>query len=291
MFKGSIVALVTPMYANGDIHYDELHELIEWHLCNYTDGFVILGTTGESATIDADERQHIIVRVVNQVKGRVPVIVGTGTNSTHRTIQLTEQAMKWGADAALIVTPYYNKPTQEGLFQHFRTVAGAVPIPQILYNVPSRTGCDLLPETVSRLSLIPNIVGLKESVSDNARMKQLTSANLELDLLSGDDANALEFMWAGAKGVISVVANVAPKTFHDMCEAALTNDRSVAEHRNRILSSLYRALFIESNPIPTKWILMQMKKISEGIRLPLTPLSPKFYEEVRECCQRAGVPI
>lgn len=287
MFSGSLVALVTPMHVNGDIDYFSLKKLVEWHLSNNTDGLAILGTTGESATVTTDERKKIIRQVVDQVNAKVPIIVGTGTNSTVRTIEMTRQAMELGADSTLIITPYYSKPTQEGLFQHFKAVAEAVPIPQILYNVPSRTACDLLPETVVRIAKCSNIVGIKESTGNIERVKQLKVVGL--DLLSGDDKTAMDFMLAGGKGVISVVANVAPKQCHIFCEAAISGDVELARKENEKLSPLHRSLFVESNPIPVKWVLSQMRMITDGIRLPLTTLSKRHYTEVRKSMQQAGI--
>ncbi len=289
MFNGSLVAIVTPMKPNGDIDYASMKQLVDWHLSNETDALVVLGTTGESATIEPEERVELISQVVDQVSEKIPVIVGTGANSTRHALKLTEQAMELGADAALLVTPYYNKPTQEGLFQHFKTIAEAVPIPQILYNVPSRTACDLLPETVLRLSEFSNIVGLKEATGEIDRVTQLLSADCEIDLFSGDDKTAMEFMLAGGKGVISVVANVVPKEFHDLCVAAVSVDRLNAENLNKKLMPLYTQLFVESNPIPTKWVLSQMGMIPEGIRLPLTPLAEQFHAGVRNAMQSVGI--
>ena len=287
MFSGSLVALVTPMHVNGDIDYFSLKKLVEWHLSNDTDGLAILGTTGESATVTTDERKKIISQVVDQVNGKFPIIVGTGTNSTVRTIEMTRQAMELGANATLIITPYYNKPTQEGLFQHFKSVAEAVPIPQILYNVPSRTACDLLPETVVRIAKFSNVVGIKESTGNIERVKQLKVGGL--DLLSGDDKTAMDFMLAGGKGVISVVANVAPKQSHIFCEAAVSGDVELARKENKKLSPLHRSLFVESNPIPVKWVLSQMRMIADGIRLPLTTLNERHYTEVRKSMQEACI--
>lgn len=289
MFNGSLVAIVTPMKPNGDIDYASMKQLVDWHLSNETDGLVVLGTTGESATIEPEERVELISQVVDQVSEKIPVIVGTGANSTRHALKLTEQAMELGADAALLVTPYYNKPTQEGLFQHFKTIAEAVPIPQILYNVPSRTACDLLPETMLRLSEFSNIVGLKEATGEIDRVTQLLSADCEIDLFSGDDKTAMEFMLAGGKGVISVLANVVPKEFHDLCVAAVSVHRLNAENLNKKLMPLYTQLFVESNPIPTKWVLSQMGMIPEGIRLPLTPLAEQFHAGVRNAMQSVGI--
>ena len=287
MFSGSLVALVTPMHVNGDIDYFSLKKLVEWHLGNDTDGLVILGTTGESATVTTDERKKIIRQVVDQVNEKVPIVVGTGTNSTIRTIEMTRQAMELGADATLIVTPYYNKPTQEGLFQHFKAVAEAVPIPQILYNVPSRTACDLLPETVVQIAKCSNIVGIKEATGNIERVKQLKAEGL--DLLSGDDKTAMDFMLAGGKGVISVVANIAPKRSHVFCAAAVSGNVELARKENKKLSPLYHSLFVESNPIPVKWMLSQMRMIANVIRLPLTTLSERHCIEVRKSMQQAGI--
>ncbi|AAO90731.2 4-hydroxy-tetrahydrodipicolinate synthase [Coxiella burnetii] len=287
MFNGSLVALVTPMQENGEIDYSNLKELVEWHLENDTDGLVILGTTGESPTITAEERHKIIRQVVDQVNKKIPIIVGTGANSTVHTIEMTQQAMELGADAALIVTPYYNKPTQEGLFQYFKTIAEAVPIAQILYNVPSRTACDLLPETVIRIAKCSNVVGLKEATGDIQRVKQLKAE--DLDLLSGDDKTAMDFMLAGGKGVISVVANVVPKPYHAFCITAVSGNVELAKKENDQLSPLYDSLFVESNPIPVKWALSQMGVIPKGIRLPLTPLSERYHAKVRESLQQVGI--
>ncbi|WP_280123482.1 4-hydroxy-tetrahydrodipicolinate synthase [Coxiella endosymbiont of Ornithodoros amblus] len=287
MFNGSLVALVTPMQENGEIDYSNLKELVEWHLENDTDGLVILGTTGESPTVTAEERHKIIRQVVDQVNKKIPIIVGTGADSTVYTIEMTQQAMELGADAALIVTPYYNKPTQEGLFQYFKMIAEAVSIPQILYNVPSRTACDLLPETVIRIAKCPNVVGLKEATGDIQRVKQLKVE--DLDLLSGDDKTAMDFMLAGGKGVISVVANVVPKLYHTFCITAVSGNVELAKKENDQLSPLYDSLFVESNPIPVKWALSQMGVIPDGIRLPLTPLSERYHAKVRESLQQVGI--
>ena len=291
MFTGSIVAIVTPMKANGDVDYSSLEKLVAWHLSNDTDGIVVLGTTGESATIIEAEKIKIIQSVIDQVNEKIPVIVGSGTNATHHTIELTRQAMELGADAALIVTPYYNKPTQAGLFQHFSAIAKAVPIPQILYNVPSRTGCDLLPETIIKLGKFANIVAVKEATGEVNRVKELLAADCEIDLLSGDDKTALEFMCAGGKGVISVVANIVPKAFHALCTAAIHGDRTTAEECEKKLKLLYSELFVESNPIPVKWALAKMGMIAEGIRLPLTPLAKQFHQRVLHAMQSAGIPV
>lgn len=290
MFHGSLVALITPMHEDGSIDFTSLSNLIEWHIENQTNGLVILGTTGESATINFQERDEIIKQVVKQVAERIPVIVGTGSNSTAETIKLTRHAMELGAAACLVVTPYYNKPTQEGLYQHFSAIANAVPIPLILYNVPGRTGCDLLPETVGRFVSVPNIVGLKEATGDVSRVgKILAICQDKIDLFSGDDASAFDFIKAGGKGVISVTANVAPKLMHDLCMAALGTDFATAAKTNEQLMPLHHDLFLESNPIPVKWALQEMGKISNGIRLPLTNLTNKHHQPLRTALQHAGV--
>jgi 4-hydroxy-tetrahydrodipicolinate synthase len=291
MFHGSLVALVTPMLTTNEIDYEALHKIVAWHLENDTDGLVILGTTGESPTIEGDEREKIIRQVISQVAGKIPVIVGTGSNSTRHSITYTRQAMDLGADAVLVVTPYYNRPTQEGLYQHFYAIANAVAIPQILYNVPTRTGCDLLPETVLRLSRLPNIVALKEATGDLNRLKELTQMNCSLDLLSGDDKTAMEFMLNGGKGVISVAANIIPKMFHDLCVAAIRGDRSGAEQIDQKLQALYKALSLESNPIPIKWAMIDKGLIDSGIRLPLTLLHEKFRTSLQEAMQIAEIHV
>lgn len=280
MFHGSLVALITPMHEEGSIDFPALEKLVDWHIENKTDGLVILGTTGESATVEHHERNKMIRAVIERVNHRIPVIVGTGTNVTKQSIELTQEAMELGADAVLLVTPYYNKPTQEGLYQHYRAIAKAVPIPQILYNVPGRTCCDLLPETVARLAEFANIIGLKEATGNLDRFKQLLDLNIKMDFFSGDDATAMEFMLMGGKGVISVAANVVPREFHELCVAARKKDRENAEKINATLLDLYRVLFIETNPIPTKWILEKMGLIHSGIRLPLTPLSAQHHAAV-----------
>src|SRR3990167_2100142 len=281
MFHASLVALITPIHEEGSIDFPSLEKLVDWHLENKTDGLVILGTTGESATVEHHERNKIIRCVIERVNHRIPVIIGTGSNATKHTIELTQEAMELGADAVLLVTPYYNKPTQEGLYQHYRAIANAVPIPQILYNVPGRTCCDLLPATVARLAEFANIIGLKEATGNLDRLKQLLDLNIKMDFFSGDDPTAMEFMLMGGKGVISVAANVAPRVFHDLCAAAMTKDRENAEKINATLLDLYRVLFIETNPIPTKWILEKMGLIHAGIRLPLTPLSAQHHAAVK----------
>ncbi len=289
MFEGSMVALVTPMKADGAIDWNALEALIEFHLDNATDAIVAVGTTGESATLDNQEHCAVIHYVVERVARQVPVIAGTGANSTREAIELTRFAYEAGADAALLVTPYYNKPTQEGLYQHYKAVAEAVPIAQILYNVPGRTACDMLPETVARLAEIDNIVGLKEATDVQRAREVIDRCEGQLEVYSGDDANALEIILQGGRGVISVTANVAPKPMHDMCVAALNGDRETAAAINRQLSRLHRDLFVESNPIPVKWALHEIGLIPQGIRLPLTPLSAQYHQRLRDSMRQAGV--
>ena len=289
MFHGSMVALVTPMQEDGAIDESSLEALVEFHISAGTDAIVAVGTTGESATLNEKEHCALLRRIVAMVAGRVPVIAGTGANSTQEAIDLTRCGLEAGADACLLVVPYYNKPTQEGLYQHYKAIAEAVPIPQILYNVPGRTVCDMLPETVERLASISNIVGIKEATGDLQRGREiLERCGDRLDLYSGDDGTAMELILMGAKGDISVTANVAPKAMHDMCAAALAGDRDTAEKIDATLRALHRDLFIEPSPIPVKWALYDMGMIPPGLRLPLTPLSPECYGPVRDALRQAG---
>ncbi len=290
MFHGSMVALVTPMQADGTIDADGLRGLIEFHVANGTDAIVAAGTTGEASTLDHDEHCGLIKRVVELAGGRVPVIAGTGSNSTAEAIDLTRCAMAAGADACLLVTPYYIKPTQEGLYRHFKAVAEAVPVPQILYNVPGRTAVDMQVDTVDRLADISNIVGIKDATGNLERGKELIGrCGDRMDIYSGDDASAMELILMGAKGDISVTANVAPRAMHDMCAAALAGDRQGAEAVNAPLLALHKNLFVEANPIPVKWALYAMGLIPSGIRLPLTMLSERHHETVRQALKQAGV--
>jgi len=290
MFHGSMVALVTPMNEDDSLDWGALRQLVDFHVENGTDAIVAVGTTGESPTLDMDEHCEVIRTVVEQADGRIPVIAGTGANSTTEAVELTRCAEKAGANACLLVTPYYNKPTQEGLYRHHKAIAEAVPIPQILYNVPGRTACDMLPETVERLATIPNIVGIKEATGNLDRAREiLKRCGEKIDLYSGDDATAMECILLGAKGDISVTANVAPKLMHEMCEAARAGDRARASAINDRLMALHKDLFVEANPIPVKWALTMMGLIKGGIRLPLTPLSPKHHDTVRKALRAAGV--
>ena len=275
MITGSIVALVTPMLRDTlDVDRDALQRLIEWHIEQGSNALVAVGTTGESATLSVDEHSRVIATVVELTDGRIPVIAGTGANCTREAIELTQAAKQLGADACLLVTPYYNKPTQEGLYQHFAAIAEAVAIDQILYNVPGRTACDMLPETVVRLSVFKNIVGIKEATGDLERGQSiLAQVPANFCVYSGDDFTARELMLMGGKGNISVTANIAPKEMSDMCAAALSGDAEKALTIDQSLQALHEAMFIESNPIPVKWALSQMGLINGALRLPLTQLS------------------
>lgn len=289
MFQGSMVALVTPMLDDGTVDDSALADLIEFHVESGTDAIVAVGTTGESATLTVPEHARVIKQTVELVNKRVPVIAGTGANSTFEAIELTEAARDAGADACLLVTPYYNKPTQEGLYQHFRTVAEAVDIPQILYNVPGRTAVDMLPETTGRLSRIDNIVGTKEAFGTVERIRQVIEACVDgFMVVTGDDATAMESMLAGAHGDISVSANVVPRQMALMCKAAIAGDRAAAEKIEADIRDLHRDLFVESNPIPVKWALQAMGRIGAGIRLPLTPLASDYHAQVSAALKKAG---
>jgi 4-hydroxy-tetrahydrodipicolinate synthase len=290
MFHGSIVALVTPMKNDGAVDVEALERLVEFHVEQGTDAIVSVGTTGESATLDPDEHRKVMRQTVAFARGRIAVIGGTGANSTTEAIALTRCALAGGADACLLVTPYYNKPPQEGLYQHFKAVAEAVPIPQILYNVPGRTACDMLPDTVDRLAAIPNIVGIKEASGSLERNRELMRRCGErMDVLSGDDHLACETVLAGGKGVISVTANVAPARMHEMVAAALAGDAESARATDRTLADLHEALFLEASPIPVKWAVSRLGLMDNGIRLPLVPLAPEYHERVLSAMAVAGV--
>lgn len=290
MFSGSMVAIVTPMHADGSLDDDSLRKLVEFHIEQGTDAIVAVGTTGESATLSVEEHCAVIQKVMSQVNGRIPVIAGTGANSTSEAIELTREAKALGVAAVLLVTPYYNKPTQEGMYLHFKAIAEAVDIPQILYNVPGRTACDLLPETVGRLSKIKNIIGIKEASGDISRVSQIKQlADEDFELYTGEDANTVDFILSGGQGVISVTANVAPAAIHQMCEAALAGNEALAREINQKLTDLHKFLFIEANPIPVKWALAEMGMIPKGIRLPMTVLSEQYHQPVRQALVTAGV--
>jgi 4-hydroxy-tetrahydrodipicolinate synthase len=290
MFQGSMVALVTPMQSDGSVDDDALTQLIDFHIKNSTDAIVAVGTTGESATLDEREHCALVKRIVELAAGRVPIIAGTGANSTTEAITLTTCAKDAGVDACLLVTPYYNKPTQEGLYLHYKAIAEAVDIPQILYNVPGRTAVDMLPETVERLAKISNIVGIKEATGDISRITDIISrCGDDFDVYSGDDATAMEAILLGAKGDISVTANLAPAEMHQMCTAALAGEREKASTINENLMGLHENLFLEANPIPVKWALFEMGRIPDGIRLPLTVFSKQYHETLRQAMRQARV--
>ncbi|MBS3916987.1 MAG: 4-hydroxy-tetrahydrodipicolinate synthase [Sulfuritalea sp.] len=292
MIQGSIVAIVTPMLEDGRLDYPRLRSLMDYHVAEGTDGVVIVGTTGESPTVDVDEHCELIRAAVDYAAGRIPVIAGTGGNSTSEAIQLTAYAMKVGAAASLNVVPYYNKPTQEGLFRHFKAIAEAVDLPMILYNVPGRTVADMSNDTTLRLAQVPGIVGIKDATGNLERGTDLIKrAPKGFTLYSGDDASALAFILLGGHGTISVTANVAPRLMHDMCVAALAGDVVKAREINARLLGLHRNLFVEANPIPVKWAVSRMGLMEGGIRLPLTPLSPEFHERVYQAMREAGVAV
>ena len=292
IIRGSLVAIVTPMHEGGELDLERFHALIDFHVAEGTDGIVVVGTTGESPTVDFDEHHLLIRTAVERVAGRVPVIAGTGANSTREAIDLSIYARAAGADASLSVVPYYNKPTQEGLYQHFKAIAEAVDIPQILYNVPGRTVADISNDTVLRLAQIPNIVGIKDATGDMGRGFDLLSrAPEDFSVYSGDDASALALLLLGADGVISVTANVAPRLMHEMCLAAFAGDLGQARALNSKLLKLHRDLFIEANPIPVKWAVAQMGLIGPGLRLPLTALSDQYASVVRDAMSHAGIAI
>jgi len=290
MFKGSIPALVTPMRDDGRVDFDAWDTLLDFHLREGTDGVVVGGTTGESPVLDRAELEELVRRARRRVAGRMPVIAGSGTNGTAKSIALSQAAEAAGADALLLVTPYYNKPTQEGLVRHFTAIADAVGIPVILYNVPGRTGCDMLAETVARLSQHPRIVGVKEATGDVTRGEAVVRQSRQgFLLLSGDDPTAADLIRIGACGVISVTANVAARAMHDLCVAGLAGRHDEARAINERLMPLHKALFVESNPIPVKWAVSRLGLIGPGIRLPLTPLSESLHATVEAAMREAGV--
>ncbi|MCG6871579.1 MAG: 4-hydroxy-tetrahydrodipicolinate synthase [Gammaproteobacteria bacterium] len=290
MFEGSMVALVTPMHEDGSLDLDTYCRLIDVHVEAGTRAIVAVGTTGESATLDHDEHCAVVRAAVQHARGRIPVIAGSGSNSTQEAIELTRCAADAGADACLLVTPYYNKPGPEGLFRHFQAIAAAVAIPQILYNVPGRTACDMLADTVIRLSAIDNIIGIKEATADPQRARDiLKGARAGFEVYSGDDATARELMLLGCHGVISVTANVAPALMSEMCGYALAGDARNAADVDDRLAGLHQSLFVEANPIPVKWCMKEQGLMEGGIRLPLTPLAGENHQALRQAMQRAGV--
>ena len=291
IIQGSIVAIVTPMFEDGSVDWKGLEKLVEWHIAQGTNSIVAVGTTGEASTLSLAEHKQVIKEIVRVANKRIPIIAGTGANSTHEAIELTKEAKELGADAALLVTPYYNKPTQEGLYQHYKAIAEAVDLPQILYNVPGRTGVDMLNETVIRLADIPQIVGIKDATGDVPRGQALIEGlrGKEMTVYSGDDATAYQLIALGALGNISVTANVAPKEMSQICAAAISGDAERAEVLNNEIANLHNILFCESNPIPVKWALHEMGLIGTGIRLPLTPLAEQYRTPLREALNASGV--
>ena len=290
MLTGSFVAIVTPMFEDGRIDLARFKSLIDFHIAEGTDGIVVVGTTGESPTVNFDEHKDLIRKAVEYAGGRAPIVAGTGANSTAEAVELTQSAKAAGATACLSVVPYYNKPSQEGLYRHFRAIAEAVEIPTILYNVPGRTVADLANDTTLRLAQVPNIVGIKDATGNIERGTDLLNRlPASFGVYSGDDASGLALMLLGGHGVISVTANVAPRLMHEMCVAARAGDVRRARAINARLLGLHQKLFVEANPIPVKWAVAQLGLIGPGIRLPLTPLAPQFYDTVRDAIRQAGI--
>ncbi|SHG48282.1 4-hydroxy-tetrahydrodipicolinate synthase [Massilia sp. CF038] len=290
MIKGSIVAIVTPMHADGSLDYPGLKKLIDWHIAEGTDGIVIVGTTGESATVNVDEHCELIRFTVAHANKRIPIIAGTGGNSTAEAIKLTECAKEVGADAALVVVPYYNRPSQEGMYQHFKAIAEAVDLPIILYNVPGRTVADMSNETVLRLAGIKNIIGIKDATGNIGRgLELLRDAPPSFAVYSGDDPTAMALMFCGGAGNISVTANVAPRAMHELCVAAMAGKIATAVEINNKVMGLHAKLFVEPNPVPVKWALAEMGMMPPGLRLPLSPLAANYHDTVRGALRDAGV--
>jgi len=288
--QGSIPAILTPMQADGSLDLPGMQSLLDWHIAEGSDAVVVVGTTGESPTVDYEEHCALIETTVKHVAGRIPVIAGTGANSTREAVELARFARQAGADAHLSVVPYYNKPTQEGLFQHFKTIAEAVDLPMLMYNVPGRTVADLSNETVLRLAMVPGIVGIKDATGNIERGSDLLKrAPAGFSVYSGDDATAIALMLLGGKGSISVTANIAPRLMHQMCAAAIAGDLVTAREINFRLLGLHRNLFLEANPIPVKWAAQQMGRIGGGMRLPMTPFSADFHERLRVAMREAGI--
>jgi len=290
MIKGSIVAIVTPMFEDGSLDKDSLRKLLDWHVAEGTDGVVIVGTTGESATVSPEEHCELIKLTVDHVAGRIPVIAGSGGNSTAEAIALTRHAKEVGADASLQVVPYYNRPTQEGMYRHFKAIAEAVELPIILYNVPGRTVADMSNETIARLAPVDNIVGVKDATGNIGRgIELLKMVDKSFAVYSGDDPTAMALMFCGGAGNISVTANVAPRAMHELCAAAMAGDIAKAVEINNRVLELHAKLFVEPNPVPVKWALTEMGKMPAGLRLPLAPLSAPFHDTVRTALRQAGL--
>jgi 4-hydroxy-tetrahydrodipicolinate synthase len=292
MITGSLVAIVTPMHEDGRLDLARFRQLIDWHVSEGTDGIVVVGTTGESPTVNFDEHKELIKIAVQHSKGRIPIIAGTGGNSTAEAIELTASAKETGATACLSVVPYYNKPTQEGLYRHFSKIAETVDLPMIVYNVPGRTVADMQTDTVLRLAQVPGIIGIKEATANIERNTDLIRrAPRNFAIYSGDDATCLALILMGGHGVISVTANVAPKPMHQMCAAALVGDVKKARELNLRLFPLHQKLFVEANPIPVKWAMAEMGLIEGGMRLPMSPLAEKFHQTVREALHESGIAL
>jgi 4-hydroxy-tetrahydrodipicolinate synthase len=290
--KGSLPAIVTPMEENGDLDFRAFDSLIDWHVEKGSSGLVVAGTTGESPTLNSEEHCEVIARCVERVNQRIPVIAGTGSNSTEEALFFTREAKRLGVDACLLVTPYYNNPSQEGLYRHFSMIEEAVDIPQILYNVPGRTVCDMSNETVLRLAELPNIIGIKDATGDLLRGQTLlASCSNDFVVLSGDDETSRELMLLGARGSISVTANVVPDRMSEMCESMLTENFDRAAELDKSISALHKELFVEANPVPVKWALGRMEKIKFGIRLPLIPLSEKYHVQLEKALRDSGVSL
>ncbi|MEO7496919.1 MAG: 4-hydroxy-tetrahydrodipicolinate synthase [Massilia sp.] len=290
MIKGSIVAIVTPMHADGSLDLPGLRKLIDWHIAEGTDGIIIVGTTGESATVSVEEHCELIKLAVEHTAGRIPIIAGTGGNSTAEAIKLTRFAKEAGADAALVVVPYYNRPTQEGMYQHFKAIAESVDLPIILYNVPGRTVADMSNATILRLAALPNVIGIKDATGNIARCTELLRlAPKSFSVFSGDDATAIALMLLGGAGNMSVTANVAPRAMHELCKAALAGDAAKAVEINNRVIPLHANLFVEPNPVPVKWAMAEMGLMPPGLRLPLAPLGAEFHDTVRAALREAGV--
>ena len=292
VLKGSLVALVTPFYESGEVDYDSLKSLVQWHINEGTNGIVSVGTTGESATLNVKEHLEVIKKTVEYASGEIPIIAGTGANSTQEAIDLTRESQVLGADYSLLVTPYYNKPTQEGLIKHYEKIASEIDIPQILYNVPTRTACDLIPASVDVLAQIPNIVGIKEAVDETKRINELIEISKKhesFSVYSGDDPTFYNSLTLGTSGVISVAANIIPRSIAKICELAFDGDWSNANDLNYVYKELYEMLFVQSNPIPVKWMMYKKKLISDIIRLPLTSLDEKYHEDILSEMLKLGI--
>ena len=292
VLKGSLVALVTPFHESGEVDYDSLESLVQWHIDEGTNGIVSVGTTGESATLSIEEHLEVIKKTVEYASGKIPIIAGTGANSTQEAVDLTRESQALGADYSLLVTPYYNKPTQAGLIKHYEKIASEIDMPQILYNVPTRTACDLIPASVDVLAKIPNIVGIKEAVDETKRINELIAISKKhetFSIYSGDDPTFYNSLTLGSSGVISVAANIIPRSISKICELAFDEDWSNAKDLNYVYKELYEMLFVQSNPIPVKWMMYKKKLISDIIRLPLTTLDEKYHEDILSEMLKLGI--